>query len=1123
MHADVSDEADTHPGDVMRPRRVLVPPRPTNVPEAVLSRKHMSGLESTRTHLGAPTHPTLDLPRWQTHLTPMQHWELRGQNLERNKNFTKATNRMNPRLRVQRQHDFARLQKSRIAMLDTIDSLDSADAARRAETNVIVAATAAATAEPRAEDPNTNASSDATHVSIAEFDNSPPPVVDPFVSLFASAMQDDEDDEDETETDTKSDTSGAEHVNSSSSQIDSPRLETPFLDSLVREVTRAKGSVLAELSAVDALWDGRSVLESAPADESAWGLGVRIQRPMGIQSDDVSGVTGRTAVHRPQQTRPHSASARRFLERRLLKSQTPKKTPESKGKHTKASDKESRKDRTLPRPTIDSDDTRFVVDFEAYCRLNKVEGYGKDLETFQMAQAQARNALAAAAALECGESISGTLDDDEVTNRKENSADSFAWERMRPDVRYVADYEVNEGGNTSENEPGPETVIDAAKGETLPSMEDGNKENTSSDLLPFESLPLHFSTKARMLYYDFDFAPLKPLPPPPRSILANAFVQLGVQITRRDYEEWNETNVYSQKKKKKSKKNGVSANVSNLKDASDTVVSKLDVLIGDLHKRDSNLIEESKRHTLEQQVTLGALKKKIQHMHEDALASYQISNETDASELNIFESAVCVAVSQTVHGVMDSTRWWYGQRIRAAATTIQSGFRGWKGRKIAKIRRKGLRAGIAYLNSFILKFRFDLWRLNATTQKRHLMLTKTLDNQRKWSLRANCFKYWRKRSKQAQQFYAQVDRLAKIMRVKYHSQPAFVSWRKVTKKRISQRLIATRLLRRSRIRTLTYNFQKWSRIAAGSARARILDTAAHASAALAATQSYEQTYLIAKAAWAAADAAAEKARAGKFINAQRFAERARTLAQEAKYTCEAAEQHAKETGYDAGPKSRARLAWSAFSAARESYARAEAAAVAAYKSADFKYAARLFYCRVVTRRLFKVWKEYVTWMLPLREKAAKAMQFFKRSSTGAAFHKWLDVARHKKAEREAEAIRKYADIHRRLVAKYVRRAGAPSGGNRGVPGKGESTSHVERVLKSFGAQRLKVNTGSKTHSDENGSKSSGKASAMFDGPSAAAARAEARKILDEEKNVLGSRKLDRLEVGRRTREWNSSL
>ena len=162
-------------------------------------------------------------------------------------------------------------------------------------------------------------------------------------------------------------------------------------------------------------------------------------------------------------------------------------------------------------------------------------------------------------------------------------------------------------------------------------------------------------------------------------------------------------------------------------------------------------------------------------------------------------------------------------------------------------------------------------------------------------------------------------------------------------------------------------------------------------------------------------------------------------------------------------------------------------------------------------------------MLPLREKAAKAMQFFKRSSTGAAFHKWLDVARHKKAEREAEAIRKYADIHRRLVAKYVRRAGAPSGGNRGVPGKGESTSHVERVLKSFGAQRLKVNTGSKTHSDENGSKSSGKASAMFDGPSAAAARAEARKILDEEKNVLGSRKLDRLEVGRRTREWNSSL
>ena len=117
----------------------------------------------------------------------------------------------------------------------------------------------------------------------------------------------------------------------------------------------------------------------------------------------------------------------------------------------------------------------------------------------------------------------------------------------------------------------------------------------------------------------------------------------------------------------------------------------------------------------------------------------------------------------------------------------------------------------------------------------------------------------------------------------------------------------------------------------------------------------------------------------------------------------------------------------------------------------------------------------------------------------------------------------FAALHAVLHRQVQGEDAARPGGNRGVPGKGESTSHVERVLKSFGAQRLKVNTGSKTHSDENGSKSSGKASAMFDGPSAAAARAEARKILDEEKNVLGSRKLDRLEVGRRTREWNSSL
>jgi hypothetical protein len=44
---------------------------------------------------------------------------------------------------------------------------------------------------------------------------------------------------------------------------------------------------------------------------------------------------------------------------------------------------------------------------------------------------------------------------------------------------------------------------------------------------------------------------------------------------------------------------------------------------------------------------------------------------------------------------------------------------------------------------------------------------------------------------------------------------------------------------------------------------------------------------------------------------------------------------------------------------------------------------------------------------------------------------------------------------------------------------------------------------------------------LFDGPSASAARAEDRKIRDEEKKH--SRKLDGLEGGSRTREWNSSL
>ena len=63
-------------------RDAVPPPRPTGVPAAVFSGERArpadfgDGPEAGRSRL-APTHPSSDVPRWQTHLTPMQQWELR--------------------------------------------------------------------------------------------------------------------------------------------------------------------------------------------------------------------------------------------------------------------------------------------------------------------------------------------------------------------------------------------------------------------------------------------------------------------------------------------------------------------------------------------------------------------------------------------------------------------------------------------------------------------------------------------------------------------------------------------------------------------------------------------------------------------------------------------------------------------------------------------------------------------------------------------------------------------------------------------------------------------------------------------------------------------------------------
>ena len=610
--------------------------------------------------------------------------------------------------------------------------------------------------------------------------------------------------------------------------------------------------------------------------------------------------------------------------------------------------------------------------------------------------------------------------------------------------------------------------------------------------------------KERPLYAKYDFKELKPPPPPPRQVLRGAFQALGVRV---------DPAAFADPEGRKPSRRRREAY--NLADARAAVATKMDGLMDALRVRDlTAAIEQGRRTAEDAQRTLDAAAR-VASVHESAAARF--ANTGDATDLNVFDAATALAVSECLDDVMDATRWWYGKRVRLACVTIQAGFRGSRGRKLARVRRKGLLAGLAYLRDCTKKVRFERWRENARRQRRHAMITAMCYKKRVWSRRADTFKAWRHRTHNAKRFYKNVERLAYAARVKRHQAPAFAAWRVVAERRARQRKVGAELRQKATRRSLRRALARWSEVAAACARARVLDTAAHARAAARAAESFEQTEAVAAAAWAAAAAEAGRAAArGSFVEARRFAERSRVLGDEARSACAAAEQYALESGPDAGPGSRARRAYAAFAAAKESSLRASAAAAAAAKASDFKHAARLFYGRVVSRRVFAAWSAYVAWLVPLRERARKAAHFFRRSTCGSAFHAWKGEAARAKAEREAAAIRAYADIHRRLVAKHVR---APSGVRvLGAPGLTRSRdTNAATELK-----RLKRLAGSVVGATdrsrrlvETGAKKAGPSAS--DGPSAAAARAEARRAADAEK-AAANKKLD---VQRRAREWNS--
>ena len=1080
------------------------PPRPTDVPAAVLSGERPPPADfgdgrGGRSHL-APTHPSSDVPRWQTHLTPMQQWELRLRGAASLRDARASPERHprnvanHPRLALQRQHEHARRLRAKDGMAQTLDLLERAARARVEGRERAISSFAKDEEERSRSVPVSPASSSNLERGLpgTTVDENRKERPDPFVSLFDAAVCGGDD-----ETSEPSEPSEPSETRASSPRSSESELQTPFLDALVAHVTRpAPGSVLAELSAVDALWDGRSV-----AGESA-----KAANFSGSPSD-----SSRPLSNRNRSTRKRPQSARRFLERRLSRMRA---SQTSQAQARRSDLFETKGGGTRPElgsrvaPRVDSDgappsDLERAAAFASSAAASVA--YAKDVATFRDARKEASDALAAAKALGRASLVSGeTAGSDAESDEKEN-ASGADWDRVRPSVRYVAAYETTAANRTSGDDRSPGGKEADEKRSARSSDDDAN----ALDLPPFETLPLHFSVKDRPLYAQFDFKKLEPPPPPPGATLRASFENLGVRVDPEafSFADAAESDAPSGGKKKRKKRRA-----RDLAAASSVVASKMDDLMDALRVRDLTVAIQTSRRTAAERERMRDAAAKVAAAHESAAARF--ADTGDESELRLFDAAAATAVSECLDDVMNATRWWYGGRVRLAATTIQAGFRGMLGRKLARVRRKGLLAGLAYLRDFTRKFRFERWRENARRRRRHAMITEMQDRKRTWSRRARAFEAWRRRTQLSKRFHAEVERLARNMRVKFHQAPAFAAWRVVAARRVRQKRVGAELRRNALRRAREYAFSTWAEAAAACARARVLDTAAHARAAARAAEAFGETEAIAAAAWAAAAEAGRRARAGSFVDARRFAERARVLRDEARATCAAAERHALESGPDAGPRSRARRAYAAFAAAKESSLRADAAAAAAERAADFNHAARLFYGRAVSRRAVKAWSAHVAWVVPLREKAQKAAHFFWRSTCGSAFHVWKGEAKNAKAAREAAAIRAYADIHRRLVAKHVRDApGAPRGVSRGVPGRGDAGAAMERRLKQLagsvvGADRSKRPV--KTGAERTRPSASG-------GPSAAAARAEARRAARAEE-AAANKKID---VQRRAREWNS--
>ena len=151
---------------------------------------------------------------------------------------------------------------------------------------------------------------------------------------------------------------------------------------------------------------------------------------------------------------------------------------------------------------------------------------------------------------------------------------------------------------------------------------------------------------------------------------------------------------------------------------------EMDDLLENLRRREANAYREIdeeaaafERKHLEAKEAIGA-------WHERVVISW------DAGLREEFDSIVRDTCESVMDDMMGELRWRFGRDIRRAALKIQSCFRGWKARRNAKIRRRGLAAGLAYMRNTSLYVRFGSWKHNAASMRRSRLMMEASDERR---------------------------------------------------------------------------------------------------------------------------------------------------------------------------------------------------------------------------------------------------------------------------------------------------------------------------------------------------------------------------------------------------------